>query len=170
MLSFLVIDYCIPKYQLQKLQRIQNMAAKLVFRQPKFSHVTPLLTQLHWLPVEYRIEFKLLILTFKGLHGLAPEYIQNMFVVKTDVYSYRSSTSIEDIVFVNGNVHEDIQSSQILYLQVPKTSRKTFYSRSLPVAGPVLWNKLPSIIRMESDFDQFKKRLKTHLFKRAFYM
>ena len=93
-----------------------------------------------------------------------------MFVVKTDVYSYRSSTSIEDIVFVNGNVQEDIQSSQILYLQVPKTSRKTFYSRSLPVAGPVLWNKLPSIIRMESDFDQFKKRLKTHLFKRAFYM
>ena len=170
------IDYCngllhgLPKYQLQKLQRIQNMAAKLVFRQPKFSHVTPLLTQLHWLPVEYRIEFKLLILTFKGLHGLAPEYIKNMFVVKTDVYSYRSSTSIEDIVFVNGNVQEDIQSSQILYLQVPKTSRKTFYSRSLPVAGPVLWNKLPSIIRMESDFDQFKKRLKTHLFKRAFYM
>ncbi len=170
------IDYCngllygLPKYQIQKLQRIQNMAAKLVFQQPKFSHVTPLLTQLHWLPVEYRIQFKLLMLTFKGLHGLAPEYICSMFVVKGDRYSYRSSTSISDINFVNGDVQDEIQSSQVLYLQVPKTTRKTFFARSLPAAGPELWNLLPSSIRLQKDLEEFKKLLKTHLFKCAFYM
>ncbi len=135
------IDYCnallheVPDYQIAKLQRIQNMAAKLIFRQPKFSHVSPLLTELHWLPVKYRINFKLHILTFKGIHQLAPEYICNMFIVKSNRYSYRSSTAIEDITFVNGNVQDEIQSSQISYLNVPKTSRETFFKRSLPVDG-----------------------------------
>ena len=141
------------------------MAARLILRQPKFSHVTPLLIELHWLPVKYRIQFKLLILTFKGLHHIAPEYICNMFVVKSNRYSYRSSTAIEDITFVNGDVRDEIQSSQILYLNVPKTSRETFFKRSLPVAGPMLWNGLPASIRMENDLDNFKKLLKTHLFK-----
>ena len=55
------IDYCngllydLPKYQITKLQRIQNMAARLVFKLPKFTHVTPLMVELHWLPVSYRI-------------------------------------------------------------------------------------------------------------------
>ncbi len=170
------IDYCnallynLPKYQIAKLQRIQNMAAKLILRQPKFSHVTPLLIQLHWLPVEQRIQFKLLILTFKGLHNMAPVYISNMFVVKPNRYSYRSSTSIQDITYENGIVKDDIQSSQVIYLNVPKTHRKTFQDRSLAVAGPVLWNSLPCAIRMENDFENFKKMLKTHLFKCAYFM
>ncbi len=146
------------------------MAAKLVFRQPKFSHVTPLLIQLHWLPVEQRIHFKVLILTFKGLHNMAPAYISDMFVVKPNRYSYRSSTSIQDITFVNGEVKDDIQSSQVIFLNVPKTHRKTFQDRSLAVAGPSLWNSLPCALRMENDFENFKKMLKTHLFKCAYFM
>ena len=60
------LDYCngllygLPEYQTAKLQRIQNMAARLVFRLPKFSHVTPLMVELHWLPVSDR-KFKLLL-------------------------------------------------------------------------------------------------------------
>ena len=172
-LIFSHIDYCnallhgIPKYQLEKLQRIQNMAAKLIFQQPKFSHVSPLLIQLHWLPVEYRIVFKLLLLTFKGVHKLAPSYICDMFAVKSINYPCRSSTSIDDISYSNGEVDGDIRKTQVIHLNVPKTSRVTFQSRSLEVAGPKLWNDLPIQLRQESDVDNFKKMLKTLLFKRA---
>ena len=169
------IDYCnallydLPQYQIKKLQRIQNMAAKLIFQQPKFSHNTPLLTQLHWLPVEYRIKFKLLMLTFKGVHKTAPQYICDMFVVRSNRYASRSSTSIQDINFVNGNVASEIESNHVICLNVPKTHRETFMDRSLPVAGPVLWNALPESLRSESDLDSFKKLLKTHFFKAAYY-
>ncbi len=144
------------------------MAAKLIFRQPKFSHNTPLLTQLHWLPVEYRIRFNLLILTFKGVHKMAPQYICDMFVVRSDRYASRSSTSIQDISFVNGNVASEIESSHVVCLTVPKTQRETFMERSLPVAGPLLWNALPENLRSVKDLESFKKMLKTHLFKSAF--
>ena len=170
------IDYCnallhgLPKNQINKLQRIQNMAAKLIFRQPKFSHVTPLFTELHWLPVEYRIKFKILILTFKGVHKVAPGYICDMFVVKSFNYSSRSSSSIADINFTNGVVQGEISSTNVINLVVPKTKRKTFLDRSLAVAGPTLWNELPYRLRQETEFENFKKLLKTHLFKCAYKM
>ena len=69
------IDYCnsllygLPKYQLGKLQRVQNAAASLVDMQGKFCQITPVLLQLHWLPVSFRINFKILLLTFKAIHG-----------------------------------------------------------------------------------------------------
>ena len=69
---FTHIDYCnglvngVPKYQIYKLQRIQNMAARLVDKLPKFSHVTPLLMDLHWLPVEYHIKYIFLCLHIKA--------------------------------------------------------------------------------------------------------
>ncbi len=168
------IDYCnsllhgLPKYQIAKLQRIQNMAAKLIVRHPKFSHVTPLMTELHWLPVEYRIQFKVLILTFKGVHKYAPGYICDMFVVKPFNYASRSCSSISDIKFVNGEIEDEISTSHVINLVVPKTKCVTFQDRSLPVAGPTLWNKLPIRLRQETDFDNFKKLLKTHLFKCAY--
>ncbi len=169
------IDYCnallydLPQYQIQKLQRIQNMAAKLIFQQPKFSHNTPLLIQLHWLPVKFRIRFKLLILTFKGVHKIAPQYICDMFVIRSNRYASRSSTSIQDIDFVNGYVNSEIESSQVICLNVPRTHRETFMERSLPVAGPLLWNALPECLRRENDFENFKSLLKTYLFKCAYY-
>ncbi len=175
-LIFSHIDYCnallydIPQYQLNKFQRIQNMAAKLIFQQPKFSHVTPLLKELHWLPVKFRIRFKLLLLTFKGVHKLAPAYITDMFVVKSNSYASRSSVSIDDIHFTNGAIEDDIKSTPVIYLNVPKTTRVTFQARSLEVAGPSLWNALPIQLRQESDLDNFKRLLKTHLFRCAYSM
>ena len=65
------LDYCnsllygLPQVQIEKLQRVQNAAARLIFKEPKFSHITPVLYQLHWLPIKYRIEFKILLFTFK---------------------------------------------------------------------------------------------------------
>jgi len=72
------IDYCnsllygLPDYQLAKLQRVQNWAARLVYRESKFCHITPLLKKLHWLPILYRIRFKIALLTYKAISGLAP--------------------------------------------------------------------------------------------------
>ena len=64
------LDYCnslfngVPKFQLQKLQHVQNAAARLITQSCKYDHITPVLINLHWLPVEYRVKFKLLLLTF----------------------------------------------------------------------------------------------------------
>ena len=72
------LDYCnsllygLPKYQLSKLQRVMNSSARLVYCAPKSCHITPLLRELHWLPVCYRIEYKITLLTFKVLRGMAP--------------------------------------------------------------------------------------------------
>ena len=78
------LDYCnslahgLPKYLLQKLQYVQNAAARLITGIWKHDHITPILMDLHWLPVNERIQFKILLLTFKSLNGLAPVYIDEM--------------------------------------------------------------------------------------------
>ena len=70
------LDYCnsllyeTPEYQTRKLQRVMNASARLIYRTHKFCHITPLLAELHWLPVCFRIHYKILLITFKILHGL----------------------------------------------------------------------------------------------------
>ena len=151
------IDYCnsilygLPAYQLHKLQRVQNAAARLIFQQPRYCQITPLLCSLHWLPVVYRIEFKMLLLTYKAIHGCAPDYIKELISIKSGGrYNLRSSN--------NG----------ILLSQHTFKSYKTLGDRSFVVAAPKLWNALPSSIRSASSLVLFKKLLKTFLFKRAF--
>ncbi len=168
------VDYCngllydLPQYQIAKFQRIQNMAARLVFKLPKFTHVTPLMVELHWLPVSYRIKFKLLLYVFKGIHGMAPKYICDMFSFHSSQYSIRRNSVIEDIKFKDGNVSQPIQANSVFYLKVPKTKRVTFEQRSLAVGGPYLWNKLPLQLRCIQELEGFKKQLKTHFFKLAY--
>ena len=66
--------YGFPNSCILKLQRMQNSAARNIYQRKKFDQVTPLLKQLHWLPIRQRIEYKLLLLCFKAQHGLAPSY------------------------------------------------------------------------------------------------
>ena len=68
----------VPEAQLTRLQRVQNSAARLVTRKRKFEHVTPILRSLHWLPIRARIQFKVLTLVFKCLHGNAPAYLSEL--------------------------------------------------------------------------------------------
>ena len=63
------IYYDIPKYQRDKLQRIQNTTARMITGARSSDHITPLLKSLHWLPVEARIHFKILLITYKILNG-----------------------------------------------------------------------------------------------------
>ena len=150
------IDYCnsllynMPSCLIQKIQRVQNAAARLVSGTSKYSRITPILFDLHWLPVIYRIHFKILILTFKAIHGTAPAYLQEMVKRKEQGrYSLRSTDG--------------------LILDTPTfKSLRTLGDRSFTMAAPVLWNGLPQEIRNETVFDYFKNDLKTHLFKLAF--
>ena len=137
-----------PSFLIQKLQRIQNCVARLVTGQPKFAHVTPILKELHWFPIEQRVGFKVLLLAYKGLNGLAPKYISNMLVRYTPCWVLRSSDR-----------H---------LLNVPKTNKKTYGDRAFSAAAPRLWNSWPLDLKISPSVSIFKSRLKTHLFKLVF--
>ena len=92
------LDYCnslpygLPQVQTDNIQRVQNADARIIFEQPKFCHITPVLSQLHWLPIKYRIEFKILLMTLKAVHGMAPDYLCKLIRRrKSTRYSLRSS-------------------------------------------------------------------------------
>ena len=148
------IDYCnsvlynIPDYLIKRLQRILNNAAKLV----RNSYDIPsqnALCSLHWLPVNLRIEYKLLVLVFKALHNQCPTYLsQHIIPVHNTRYSMRSNNSLN--------------------LAIPRTKRKTLGDRSFHYSGPFLWNKLPPSIRSASTLDSFTTKLKTYFFRLAF--
>ena len=150
------LDYCnsllyrVPAIHISKLQRIQNSAARLVCSTPRFNHITPVLFSLHWLPVTYRIEFKILVLTFKAINQLAPSYICNLVRLKEKCkYQLRSSEEL------------------LLQLPIGKT-KKSLGDRSFQRAAPVLWNSLPSSVRDIDDLLVFKRTIKTYLFTKAF--
>ena len=93
------LDYCnalltgLPACVVKPLQMIQNAAARLVFNQPKRAHVTPLLTELHWLPVAARIKFKSLMLAYRVLAGSAPTYLNALVRANVTPRTLRSSSS-----------------------------------------------------------------------------
>ena len=78
------LDYCnsllvgLPAYQLERLKRIQNKAARLITRTRQRDHITPVLKQLHWLPVRSRIRYKVLTMAYKCIHGQAPSYLSQL--------------------------------------------------------------------------------------------
>ena len=139
---------CLPNNLLKKLQRIQNTAARIVTRTKLAEHITPVLYHLHWLPVQERIKFKLLILTFRSLNGQAPKYMENMLL------PYQPK--------------RHLRSECLLLLEVPRTRTARYGDRAFSKAAPMLWNKLPLDIRQSKTLTTFKGKLKTHLFKQYF--
>ena len=77
---------------LTKLQRVQNAAARVLYLAPRFCHITPILYKLHWLPVTFRIDYKIIIITHKAIHGTAPNYLSSLVDLKPNSsYSLRSN-------------------------------------------------------------------------------
>lgn len=140
--------YGLPDRLLHKLQLIQNNAARMVMRKGKREHVTPLLKQLHWLPIKHRIEYKINLMTFKALKGDAPTYITELLEVYQPTRSLRSSS--------RGLLVEK------------RSSKKKTGDRAFSVCAPKLWNKLPTEVTNCTTIGTFKTKLKTHLFKAAF--
>ena len=145
------LDYCnsllagCPKYIIERLQKVQNSAARLVLRVQRRAHVTPLLHSLHWLPVQARIEYKLSVLCHGFLSGCAPKYFDDMLSLHAPARRLRSSDTLQ--------------------LSVPRVQTKTYGERSFAFCGPKQWNSLPSSIRNISSTTSFKRSLKTHLFR-----
>ena len=135
----------LPNATLQPLKLAQNAAARLVTRAKKRDHVGPLYTSLHWLPVQKRIMYKILVLVYKTLYNCAsPKYMSDMLSLYVPARRLRSSTAT-------------------LLLNKPQC-RKAIGERAFTVAGPTLWNSLPDSLRATATLDTFKRNLKTYLF------
>ncbi len=83
------IFYGIAQGQLQRIQRTQNTATRIITNSRRYEHITPFLRQLHWLPIQKRIEFKVLCLTYKALHNMAPLYLTQFLSQKIELRQLR---------------------------------------------------------------------------------
>ena len=141
----------IPDWLKRKLQLIQNNAGRLIKKNKMSDHVTPVLKNLHWLPISFRIDYKVLTLCYKTSHDLAPSYMMSML-------SYHDPPS-DRVTVRNDELH---------LLKEPISRLTTHGDRALSVYAPKLWNSLPLELRLSSSFELFKKDLKTRLFRQAF--
>ena len=147
------LDYCnsllygLPISSIQRLQKIQNMAVRLITRAKKHDLITPVLKNLHWLPVEKRIEYKIACQVFKCLTGSAPQYINSLIKPYQPPRSLRSSSSLR--------------------LET-KPSKTKFVDRSFINAAPRVWNSRSYETRSCVTLDSFTSHLKTELFMKAY--
>lgn len=143
------LDYCnalltgLPACAVKPLQMIQNAAARLVYNQPKRSHVTPLFIELHWLPLAARIKFKALMLAYRVVSGSAPVYLNTLLKTYTPLRPLRSA------------------KERCLTRPTPRTGQ----SRLFTSVVPRWWNDLPTASRTTDTLSTFKKTLKTQLFR-----
>ena len=149
------LDYCncllagINRGLLKRLQNVQRTAARLITRKRKYDPISGDLIELHWLPVEQRIDFKILVLTYKAIHHQSPDYISSMLQLRTDSRHLRSTSFAPQLV-------------------QPRTHHITFADRAFSCYAPRKWNQLPPQIRNANSISIFKRLLKSHLFELAY--
>ena len=138
----------LPANQVNRLQKVQNTAARLVTKSRRSSRITPILKSLHWLPVQQRVIYKILLLTYRAQNNLAPDYISSLLLTHS---SGRSG----------------LRSSNNVRLKEIRTKR-SWGDRAFSSAAPFLWNRLPLSIQTANTLSTFKAALKTHLMLNAY--
>ena len=141
------LDYCnillygINGYLVSQLQRCQNNAARIVSLWRKYDHITPVLKDQHWLPVEHRIIYKILLLAYKAQHGTAPPYLSSL------LSPYKPGRSL--------------RSEGKHLLTTPRYRLEGFGKRCFAHAAHSLWNTLPISIKCAQSTDTFKNSSRT---------
>ena len=135
------IFFGISKTNISKLQRVQNSLARIVLRRHSRCPSAGLLSELQWLPVEHRTEFKLAILTYKALSFQQPPHLAALLHPYIPTRSLRSS-------------------GQHL-LSIPRSTTE-FGRHAFSYVAPCIWNKIPLEIRSSPDIRSFKRKLKSH--------
>ena len=158
LMSALVIsrlDYCnsllasATQGQIDRLQKVQNDAARAVMKRRRRHHVTPLLRELHWLPIAYRYRFKIATFVYKHFEGSLPSYL---------------SESLDSRCY-----SKEVRSSSVKRLNPPrKANLKTVGGRSFRQIAPIIWNDLPIDLRAAKSLPAFKRNLKTLMFREHF--
>ena len=135
---------------MKRLQTVQNVCAKLVLQNSKYSSATQTLMDLHWLPIEQHIHYKMLTITYRAIQKRAPKYIMDLL---------RPYEPKRD------NMQSKISG---LKPKVPFIKYNTFTTRSFCYAAATLWNELLTNIRECKTLDKFEGLLKTYLYRKAF--
>ena len=138
----------LPDIDVKRLQRVRNIAARLILRKTNHDSITECLRELHQLPIRARIDFKILVPVYKCLWGKAPKYLKNLITPNPiNRQGLRSERKIDRLI-------------------VPFTKYKTFAARSFAVTGPTLWNCIPEDVKLSNSIEQFKSSLKTNLYNK----
>ena len=140
--------YGVSQSLTDKLQWILNSADRILTLTPKLTRMTPVCRELHWLPVSARVAYKIMILTCKALHGLAPQYPRSL------LQWYQPGRAL--------------RSGHGTLLCVPKTRLRTYGDRAFLQATPILWNLPSPVARWAPSLASFKARIKTFVFDKSY--
>ena len=141
------LDYCnslflgIPKNNIAKLQKIQNMSCRIIFQLPKHSNINNYLVQLHWLKIQEHITYKVATIMHKCIHNIAPIYLT-------------------EIVFSELPHTRNLTSTQRRLLYTTKSRTEFVHSGSFKSMGPRIWNTLYANVKNSYNIDVFKSRLR----------
>ena len=137
----------VPQKQIKRLQAVQNAAARTVMKCKKTDHITPILRQLHWLPIQKRIRHKILSATYRSVHDNTPLYLSDLLQKHNPSRLLRSA------------------SRSLLDVPGPRDSKTKRYGlRAFRYVAPSLWNVLPENIKEKDSIQSFRPSLKTHFF------
>ena len=138
----------LPDIDVNRLQRVQNIAARLILGKTNQDSITECLRELHWLSIRAQINFKIFMLVYMCLWGNAPKSLKNLITLNpVNRQGLRSEKKIDQLI-------------------IPFTKYKTFAARSFAVTGPALWNCIPEEIKLSNSIEQFKSSLKTNLYNK----
>ena len=140
-------------YQLNKLQKVQNSAVRFIFGlfgKKRWQHISPYLKQLHFLPVFYRIRYKIALLVFKSLNNISPLYVSEMITLRSEKH------------------HGVRRNDDCFLLAVPSPPRYNKTHGAFSHSAPHIWNALPYNLRSSNCIKKFKSELKTYYFRLAF--